>query len=41
MKYSLDIEKGTSGDPIEVVLKDKTIIVLGVLFGIFMLIVMR
>ncbi len=39
MKYSMDVEGNSDGDPVEVILKDKTIIVLGlilmiVLFGI-------
>lgn len=35
MKYSLDVEGESDGDPIEVVLHDKMIIVLGLVYAIF------
>lgn len=33
MKYSLDIEKGTSGDPINVILNDKILLLLGIIYA--------
>lgn len=37
MKYSLDIEQGDSGDPVEVLLKDKILMLLVLLYGLIIL----
>ena len=34
MKYGLDIESNSDGDPVNVILKDKVLLVSGVLFAI-------
>lgn len=40
MKYSLDIEKGDSGDPMEVILSDKWLIFIGILYVVALFIVL-
>ena len=34
MKYSADIESSSYGDPVDVILQDKVLLLLGVLFGL-------
>lgn len=40
MKYSLNVEKNPDGDPIEVILGDKWMLVLGIVFCVIMLLVL-
>ena len=40
MKYSLDIEKGESGDPMEVILSDKWLIFIGIIYVITLFIIL-
>ena len=40
MKYSLNIEKGGDGDPTEVILKDKALLGMILLYGVFMFVVL-
>ena len=40
MKYSLDIEKGESGDPMEVILADKWLIFIGIIYVITLFIIL-
>ena len=36
MRYSLDVEGASDGDPTEIILHDKFIIILGILYALFM-----
>lgn len=40
MKYSLDIEKGESGDPMEVILSDKWLIIIGIIYVIVLFMIL-
>lgn len=40
MKYSLNIESNSSGDPVEVVFKDKVLIVLGLVYALSLIIIL-
>lgn len=40
LKYSLDVEGNSDGDPTEVVMKDKTLIFLGIIYAIVMILLM-
>lgn len=40
MRYSMDIEGESDGDPVEVVLKDKTLLLLGSIYAAMMVIIL-
>lgn len=40
MRYSLRVEGATDGDPVDIILKDKTLMALGVLYAMFILFVL-
>ena len=39
MKYSMDIEGNSDGDPVEVILKDKLLIGLGIIYVLLLVII--
>ena len=40
MRYSLIVEGSSDGDPVDVILKDKTLLILGAIYVIYMFIIL-